>query len=64
MSCGVRVRILGTAWNVVEAQGKWHSPLVVTKRGDTVSGRRTEGKGKVEEGVFFFIPLKIQAPFF
>ena len=27
------VRILGAAWNVVEAQGKWHSPLVVGKRG-------------------------------
>ena len=48
----------------MEAQGKWHSPLVVRKRGDTVSGRRTEGKGKVEEGVFFFIPPKNPGPIF
>ena len=44
MSYGARVRIFGEAWNVVETQGKWHSPLVV----ETVSGRRTEGKGKVD----------------
>ena len=50
MSNGARVRILGAAWNVVEAQGKCHSPLVVSKdskgegKGETVSGRRTEGK--------------------
>ena len=70
MSYGARVRILGVAWNVVEAQGKRLSPLVVSKdskgegKAETVSERRTEGKGKVEEGVFFFIPPKIQAPFF
>ena len=32
MSIGARVRILGVAWKVVEAQSKWHSPLVVRKR--------------------------------
>ena len=69
MSYGARVQILGAAWNV-KVQGKRHSPLVVRGdskgegEGETVSGRRTEGKGKVEKGVFFFIPLKIQAPFF
>ena len=25
-------------------------------KGETVSGRRTEGKERVEKGVFFFIP--------
>ena len=63
---GARVRILGVAWNVVEVQGKWHSLLVVRKRGrkerEMVSGR-TEGKGKEEEGVFLSF-LKIQAPLF
>ena len=70
MSYGARVRILGVAWNVVKVQGERHSPLVVSKdskgkgEGETASGRRMEGKGKVEKGVFFLFPLKIQAPFF
>ena len=42
MSIGTGVRILGAAWNVVEAQGKCHSPLVVRKGGR--KGR--EGKWK------------------
>ena len=66
MSNGASVRIFEAAWNVVEAQGKWQSPLVVSKdskgegegKGEMVSGRRTEGKEKVERGVFFFIPAK------
>ena len=67
MSYGARVQILGAAWNVAKIQGKRHSPLVVSKdskgegEGETVSGRRTEGKGKV---LSFLFPLKIQAPFF
>ena len=70
MSYGARVRILGAAWNVVKIQGKKHSPLVVSKdskgggEGETVSGRRTEGKGKVEKGAFFFIPPKNPGPNF
>ena len=51
---------------------RWHSPLVVSKdskgeeKGETrtVSGRRTEGKGKVEKGDIFFIPPKNQGPIF
>ena len=67
MSYGARVRVLGAAWNVVKVQGKRHSSWVVSKdskgegEGEMVSGRRTEGKGKVFSLLF---PLKIQAPFF
>ena len=70
MSYGARVRILGAAQSVVKVQGKRHSPLVVSKDSnwegerETVSGRRTEGKGKVEKGVFFFIPPKNPGPIF
>ena len=70
MFYAARVRILGAAWNVVKIQGKKHSPLVVSKdskgegEGETVSGRRTEGKGKVEKGAFFFIPPKNPGPIF
>ena len=70
MSNGARVRILGAAWNVVKVQGKRHSPLVVSKdskgegEGETVSGRRTDDKGKVEKSVFFFIPPKYPGPIF
>ena len=39
-SNGAMVRILGAAWNVVEAQGKWHGPLVVSK------DSKEEGKGR------------------
>ena len=52
MSYGVRVRILGAAWNVVKVQGKRHSLLVVSKNskgegeGEMESGQRTEGKGR------------------
>ena len=44
----------------MKVQGKRHSPLVVSKDSkgeeerETVSGRRTEGKGKVGKGVLFF----------
>ena len=50
----------------MKVQGKRHSPLVVSKdsKGETASGRRTEGKGKVEQGVSFLFHLKIHAPFF
>ena len=62
---GVRVRILGVAWNVVEAQGKWHSPLVVRKRGRKERDGKWKNRrqGKEEEGVFLSF-LKIQAPLF
>ena len=60
MSYSARVRIIGEAWYVVVAQGKWHSPLLL----ETVSGRRTEGKGKVEKDVLFFIPPKNPGPIF
>ena len=67
MSNRARVRILGDSWNVVDTQGKWHSPLVVNKvsKGDgeeeAVSGRRTEGKEKWSKDLS---PQKIQSPFF
>ena len=70
MSYGARVRVLGAAWNVVKVQGKRHSSWVVSKdskgegEGEMVSGRRTEGKGKVEKGVFPFIPPKNPGPIF
>ena len=46
----------------MKVQGKRHSPLVACKdskgegEGEAVSGRRTEGKGKVEKGVLFYSP--------
>ena len=54
----------------MKVQGKRHSPLVVSKdskgkgKGETVSERRTDGKGKAEKGVFFFIPPKNTGPIF
>ena len=44
MSYGVRVRILGVAWNVVNVQGKRHSPLVVSK------DNKGEGEGEAVSG--------------
>ena len=70
MSNCARVRILGAAWKVVKAQGKRHSPLVISKdnkgeeEGETGSERRPEGTGKVERDVFFFIPPKNPGPIF
>ena len=46
MSNGARVRILGAAWNVVEAQGKWHSPLVVSKDSKEEAKERERRKWK------------------
>ena len=40
MCNGARVRIVGAAWNVVEAHGKWHSPLVVSKDSKYVGKKR------------------------
>ena len=55
---GARVRILGMAWNVVEVQGKWHSLLVVRKRGrkerDGKWKNRRQGKGG--RRCFFIFP--------
>ena len=51
----------GMLWKL-RVRGAAHSPLVVNKdskgkgEGEMASGRRMEGKGKVEKGVFFFIP--------
>ena len=67
---GTGIRILEAAWYVVKVQGKRHSPLVVSKDNDgeregvKESGRRTEGNGKVEIGVFFIIPPKNPGPIF
>ena len=60
---------LGAAWNVVEAPDKWRSPLVVSKhskkegKGETVSGRKTHGKGK-ECFLFYPAPTKNPGPIF